>query len=709
MKKSRYLLILVLLASMIVTAMAANEVTLTVPGFDIYINGAKVVNNGIYPIAFYDGIVYVPLTKKNVELLGIKAFSDEKDIKIETVSEGSQYISGEGKDTKDFNLIASYINKDCYINNSKVDFSSDRFTPLIYENVIYIPLSNNFAVKALKWKVSYVDNKGLFIYTGTSNESSVVPSLDKEEPIADNKRVIISNALNLSDEITSKLKGKKPYYIFDSAVYYKEDLGDKKAVGIYKWRTGESYVGEFKNDKFSGLGVMTWPTGEKYVGEFKNGDFNGIGRYFYTDDSRSKIGIFKDGNMIEDNIKYTDRKPEYSQNQNVLVILTEFRDTKLKTTMDDWKEYFFSPTHSVGKYYKDVSNGLLTLLPAEESYDENDGIVKVLLDYNHPNYGDKIEKQYTITRDSIAKADEFIDFEKYDTNYNGYIDSNELIIVNVVSGYEYDKSITIKSVKGHRGYISEGNTIFDDIDVDSYALIGEMHYDSYHKGNPYMATIAVGAHEMGHLIGLPDLYDTDLSSSGIGHFGLMGYGVSEYSKGEKPGDSPLELSPWSRIKLGFTVPKVVGSSGIYEVYSKGSGKYNILKVPINDNEYFLIENRDFTRYDKPLDKYTGSGGIMIWHIDNDVINKKMFDNLVNDDEKHKGIDIEEADEGRLGYSQLDRSDTSYNYDPFFRSVGVKLFNDRTKPSAMSYDKKPSGISIEVLKDGDTATVKIDID
>lgn len=708
MKKSIYLIILVLVVSVTAAAMTGSQVTFTGPGFDIYINGTKVLNNGIYPIAFSEGIVYIPITKRNADSLGISAFENDKEIKIERVSDGERYVNGIGDVKKNFKIVASAISKDLYINNQKIDLYKEKYIPVVYDNVIYIPMSNSIAVNSLKWKISFVNGSGLFIYTGATEEVQISAVVEEQSEPLDNKRIIVNNALNLNDEILSKLEGKKPFYTFDTAVYYKEPITDKKAIGIYKWTTGETYVGEFLDDKFEGLGIMTWPTGQKYVGEFKNGDFNGIGRYYYTDQSRSKISEFKDGIMVDENIKYTDRRPGYSKNQKLLVILTEFSDVKLSTSVDKWREYFFSPSHSVGKYYSDVSNQMINIAPAEESYQDADGIIKVTLDYEHPNYGDKIKNQYTIARDSIAKADDFIDFSKYDTNYNGYIDSNELIIVNIASGYEYEKEIPYKSVKGHRGFISEGNTIFDDIDIESYALIGEMHYDSYHKDEPYMATIAVGAHEMGHLIGLPDLYDTDLSSSGIGHFGLMGYGVSEYLKGQKSGDTPLEFSPWSRITLGFTDPKIVKTSGIYEVYSKGSGKYNVLKVPINENEYFLIENRDFTRYDEPLSKYSKSGGIMIWHIDESVINNGIFDNIVNDNENHKGVDIEESDQVRVGYSQLDKEATVYNYDPYYRASGVKLFNNSTVPSSKAYDNTPSGISIEVLMDGDIATVKIDL-
>ncbi len=43
-----------------------------------------------------------------------------------------------------------------------------------------------------------------------------------------------------------------------------------------KW----TYVGEFKNNEFSGKGEMTWGDGSKYTGEFAHGEFNGIGELY---------------------------------------------------------------------------------------------------------------------------------------------------------------------------------------------------------------------------------------------------------------------------------------------------------------------------------------------------------------------------------------------------------------------------------------------
>ncbi len=64
----------------------------------------------------------------------------------------------------------------------------------------------------------------------------------------------------------------------------------------------------------------------------------------------------------------------------------------------------------------------------------------------------------------------------------------------------------------------------------------------------FIIEIGVFCHEFGHAFGLPDLYDTNGGSSGIGHWGLMGSG----NWNTPP--NPSHMSAWSKIQLGWVMP-----------------------------------------------------------------------------------------------------------------------------------------------------------
>jgi len=95
---------------------------------------------------------------------------------------------------------------------------------------------------------------------------------------------------------------------------------------------------------------------------------------------------------------------------------------------------------------------------------------------------------------------------------------------------------------------------------------------------------------MGNHIGLPDLYNTTDGSSAIGRFGLMdGAGFFSYF-----GLFPPEPSAWEKVRLGWLEPTVVDpmKPGTYPLPAVALRQPNsILKIPLSDDEYFLVENR----------------------------------------------------------------------------------------------------------------------
>lgn len=184
-------------------------------------------------------------------------------------------------------------------------------------------------------------------------------------------------------------------------------------------------------------------------------------------------------------------------------------------------------------------------------------------------------------------------------------------------------------------------------------------------------------------LGLPDLFDTETGLSAIGRFGLMdGQSIFAYN-----GLFPPEPSAWEKIYLGWKEPIVI-DPGTYNLTVTSNTIASItdtviLKIPLNSKEYYLVENRirdansngaavsykiNNTVFTKNFDKDTSGfytfqtdsvdgvvidvdefdwalpgNGIVIWHIDENVIESKIATNKINTDKNLRGVDVEEAD------------------------------------------------------------------
>jgi M6 family metalloprotease-like protein len=191
--------------------------------------------------------------------------------------------------------------------------------------------------------------------------------------------------------------------------------------------------------------------------------------------------------------------------------------------------------------------------------------------------------------------------------------------------------------------------------------------------------IGVFAHELGHAFGLPDLYDIDYSSRGIGIWGLMGAG--SWGGDMYHPQTPTHMCAWSKEQLGwvdpvpvygdpteFSLPAVETSGEVLKAFPHG----------IPGNEYFLIENRVQTGFDSDLP----TSGIAIWHVDSAVTG--------NQNDTHRLVDLEEAD----GLDQLDAY-TSFGDagDLFPGAASAPAFDDTTYPDAHTYAGNPTGLGV----------------
>jgi M6 family metalloprotease-like protein len=107
------------------------------------------------------------------------------------------------------------------------------------------------------------------------------------------------------------------------------------------------------------------------------------------------------------------------------------------------------------------------------------------------------------------------------------------------------------------------------------------------------------AHEFGHQLGLVDLYRTYDFFTQIGDFSLMdnnGLSVGADFPDIGPavfGTLPVYPEAWSRAYLGFSLPEEISNEEGIELIAAEMVRSGIevVKLPVDANEYFLLENR----------------------------------------------------------------------------------------------------------------------
>lgn len=261
-------------------------------------------------------------------------------------------------------------------------------------------------------------------------------------------------------------------------------------------------------------------------------------------------------------------------------------------------------------------------------------------------------------------------------------------------------------------------------------------------------------------IGIPDLYSTSSGVSAIGAFCIMDF--AGYSAAN--GFIPPYPSAWVRAFMGWDKPQLVDltKSSKYKIRALCSNYDSsfvnktdptTLMVTINDHEYYLIENRqrnlqrndstfkyDTLKKDHGIREYPDNvnldsnvitngkfkviksvinndvglpaSGVLVWHVDEQIIRDRMRYNLVNADSMFRGISLVEADGindlGMVFYNFFSSEVFDYGgaEDVFpHRRIGTDKAKDTTitgfgpftKPNTRSTDGGNTFLKFEISK------------
>ncbi len=306
----------------------------------------------------------------------------------------------------------------------------------------------------------------------------------------------------------------------------------------------------------------------------------------------------------------------------------------------------------------------------------------------------------------LTQADPAIDFSQYDNDGpdgtpnsgddDGYVDAIIVIFPDGdASGGDSDNiwahQYRLAYGAGSVFTTNDAKTGGGSIMVDTYTIQGG------EQGNGttnVIKPIGVYCHEFGHVLGLPDLYDIDNSSYGVGTWCLMSSGSWGANWNSTTEHKPLHMNAWCKTQLGWLTPTVVSGTQAVQIppVETTATVYKLWDDAYQGGRYFLLENRTQTGFDADIP----GEGVLVWHCNDEVFHTNM-------DDSYRLVDLEEADGLNEIDSKLDGNDAG---DLYPGSTNNATFNDASSPSAKDVFGTNTGASATSFTNGPGSNVSV---
>ena len=365
----------------------------------------------------------------------------------------------------------------------------------------------------------------------------------------------------------------------------------------------------------------------------------------------------------------------------VLVILVDFSDQPASGGLvygqpADFMHLLFSfdpgdNHYSMAEFYRDNSYGTFIMQGQVVGWVRAPQTYAYYVD-GQKGFGTYPQNAQKMAEDAVLLADPLVNYSMFDADGNGWVDG----VFIVHSGTGYEQTGDPNDIHSHMWSLRTSQYL-DGVTISSYTTEPE------ENSATGLSTMGVYTHEYGHFIGLPDLYDGDYSSSGIGDWSLMAGGSWNIG-----GRKPAFMDAWCKKELGFlTLTNITAGAENVAIPSSyhEPAAYRLWTNGAVGSQYFVIENRRRTGYDVGI---PGSG-LLIYHIDETIGG--------NWDENHPKVAVEQADgefELESGANQGDGGDVW--------SAGTKAdFDDLSTPNTRAYGGAVTGTAVWTISASDS--------
>jgi immune inhibitor A len=376
-----------------------------------------------------------------------------------------------------------------------------------------------------------------------------------------------------------------------------------------------------------------------------------------------------------------DSKRPKKRKMHAIALLVDFSDNKGRRRPTHFENLLFDKRNpnSMTNFYRQLSYGALDLTG------EVIGYVRAPQPYSYytasesgtgTNYPNNTPGLLHDALTIFCRSD---NLARFDADDDGFVDAIFLIHAGRGAEAESNPAKRKNMIWSHKWTLPQP-FVHQGVKVFAYST------------EPEDGRLGVFSHEFGHLLGLPDLYDTTFRSHGIGDWCLMAGG----SWGGK-GNRPTRMSCWCLSKLGWIKPKLVTrkkSIQLKTLEEKKTEGYRLWTKGASGPEYFLLENRRA----KGLDAALPGSGLAVWHID-----ERQSD---NDNPLASLVALLQAD-GNKDLELLRNSGDAGDLFPGDKRVAA--IDDNTTPSTRSNTGSPSGVALtNIAMTGGIVTLQAEV-
>lgn len=364
--------------------------------------------------------------------------------------------------------------------------------------------------------------------------------------------------------------------------------------------------------------------------------------------------------------------------KKMLCLLIGFPDKQFTKTQTDFNSLMNQNLCSVKNYYLRNSYNQLNL--------DFTVVGPFMADHNLNYYGgNNPTKDYHINdliNEAIQKAHSVVNYSNFDNNGDGYVDGVYVVYAGYDESYNmYDPSL----IWAKHGSIPE--ITLDGKKINEYACSSEIKHA---EGNS-ITGIGTICHELGHLLGAHDFYDTNYATGGT-FLGTWQWDVM--GSGSENGDGlyPAYHNPYTKTHtFGWaTAHDLPTDNSLVTLQPAESNANSFYKLnTATPSEYFLLENRRPT-YDSEL---PGSG-MLIYHVNSQIESDPLSINVTHPQKFYPVC---------ASASQEPNSDpASYQVNsigcPYPGAGNRTSFSDTTIPSAKSWAGAPSGKGLYFIRE-----------